>query len=102
MADEFLSRENEQRLGVIPASTTLSLTLASTEYSYAIPTATKRLIFKLRTQDGEITYGWVAGTRNITLPAGYVRDLSDINFVGRTLYVSCDLAGKTLEIEYFN
>ena len=98
--DEYLSRENEQRLGVIPATDTLSLTLANTEYSWAVPSRVKRLIFKLRTQDGEISYGWVAGTRNITLPAGYVRDFSDVHLVGRTLYVSCDLAGKTLEIEY--
>lgn len=101
MSDEYISRENYQRLGVIPATDTVSMTLANTEYSFAIPTGTKRLIFKLRTLDGEVSYGYTAGARNMTIPAGFVRDISDINWVGRTLYVSCDLAGKTLEVEYY-
>ena len=90
-----------QRLGVTPATTTLSLTTADTEYSFTIVDNTKRLIFKLRTQDGEVRYGWVTGSRNVTIPAGFVRDISDVHLVGRTLFVSCNLAGTTLEIEYY-
>ena len=101
MANEYISRENMQRLGVIPNTDTLSLTLADTEYSYTVVDGTKRLIFKLRTQDGDVTYGWATGARNVTIPAGFVRDISDVHLVGRTLYVSCNFAGKTLEIEYY-
>ena len=90
-----------QRLGVTPATTTLSLTTADTEYSYTVPDGTKRLIFKLRTLDGDVTYGWATGARNMTISAGFVRDISDINFVARTLFVSCNLADKILEIETY-
>ncbi len=99
---DLLSRETLQRLGVTPASTTLTLTLSATEYTYTIPDGTKRLIFKLRSGSYDFQYGWATGQLNITVPASVVRDMSDINLDSKTLFVKCnDAAGQVLEIEYF-
>ena len=102
MADEYISRENGDRLGIVPNTTTQTLTNANTEYSVAITDHTKRLILKMRTLDNDFQYGWATGQLNMTVPAGFVRDISDIHLVGRTLFLKCaDVAGKIIEIEYF-
>mgnify|MGYP001572364151 CR=1 FL=1 len=100
--DNFISRENEEKLGRIPATDTLTLTAQSTEYSYAIPSGTKILAFKLRTIDNDVVYGFATGALNLTLNAGERRTIDNINLVDRTLFVQCNqAAGKVLEIEYW-
>ncbi len=98
----FISRENMEKLGIAPATTTLALTLSATEYAYTIPEGTKRLIFGLRSGSYAFTYGWATGVRNITVPAGSYRIVENVYLAGKILYVSCaDAAGQTLEIEYW-
>lgn len=102
MANEFISRENEDKLGVALNQDTVTLTNISTEYSWTVPNHTKRIVFKLRTLDVAFLYGWASGDLNITVPPGFVRDIADIHLVGRTLYFQCnDAAGKVVEIEYY-
>jgi len=86
MSGEFISRENLDRLGIAPTTTTLTLTLSGTEYTYTVPDHTKRLVIKMRTLDNDFKYGWETGQLNMTVPAGFVRDFSDVHFVGKTLY----------------
>lgn len=102
MANEYISTENEQKLGVIPSTTTQTLTLQNTEYEVVLTARTKRLIMKMRTQDFDFQYGYATGALNMTIPAGFVRDISDIHLVGRSLFLKCaDAAGKVIEIETF-
>ena len=106
MADDdtkrLISRENEDKLGRTPATDTVTLTLQSTEYTFAVPSGTKLLAIKMRTIDFDFVYGWATAELNITVAAGERRTIDMINLVDKTLYLQCnDAAGKTIEIEYF-
>ena len=106
MGSVFISREQFAKLGVTPAQTTKTLTLANTEYSVALPTGTKRVIFGLRSGSYSFRYGWATGETNFTVPAGAFRDVSDIHLddtTTTTIYFICpDVAGEVMEIEYWN
>ena len=100
--DNFISRENEEKLGRIPSTDTLTLTNQSTEYSIAILTGTKILAFKMRTIDFDAVYGFATGALNLTLNAGERRTIDNINLVDRTLFLRCNqAAGKIIEIEFW-
>lgn len=106
MADDdpkrLLSRENTDRLGITPSTDTLTLTLQSTEYSFAVPSGTKILVIKMRTIDNDAIYGWATGALNITLAAGERRTIDNINLTDKTLYIRCNqAAGKVIEFEIF-
>ena len=98
----FISRENIDRLGITGAQTTLTLTVAGTEYSYIVPEGCKRLIIGLRSGGYNFQYGWATGATQFTVPAGSYRDISDVYLSGHTLFVKCaDASAQTLEIEYW-
>lgn len=100
--DIYISRNNLEKLGTAPTQTTLTLTLANTEYSYTVPEGVKRLIIGLRSGSYSFRYGWVTTVTNFTVPAGSYRDISEVYLAGKTLFVICpDSAGETLEIEYW-
>ena len=98
----FLSRENLDKLGIIPAQDIKTLTNSATEYTFAIPDGTKRLIFGMRSGNYNFQYGWATGALNFTVPAGSYRDMDQIHLISQTLYLKCnDSAGEIIEIEFF-
>ena len=100
--NEYISREAEAKLGKVLTQATVSLSSQSTEGSFTVPDHTKRIVFKMRTIDFAFVYGWATGSLNITIPPGFVRDISDIHLVGRTLFLQCnEAAGTIIEIETY-
>lgn len=98
----FISRENLAKLGINPSQDTLTLTLANTEYSIAVPNKSNRVIFGLRSGSYSIKYGWATGALNFTVPAGVFRDISDVYLVSQTLFFKCvDSAGEIVELEFW-
>ena len=101
----FISREQFARLGVTPAQTTKTLTLANTEYSVDLPAGVKRVIFGLRSGGYSFRYGFTTGETYFTVPAGAFRDISDVHLDDTTttaIYFICpDSAGEIVEIEYW-
>ena len=87
-----------------PTLYNLTLTLADTEYSQALPSSTRELRFRCRTIF-DIRYAFEAGkvatptAPYMTLPAGsdYSSDQNDIT--GKLLYFATDEAGVVIEIE---
>jgi hypothetical protein len=86
-----------------PTIYNLTLTLAATEYSYAIPAGTRKILFKERSGGSIIQYCFVSGESNtnyLTLPPSTSKYLEAADIGGKTLYVRCQAdAGKVLEIE---
>lgn len=88
-----------------PTLYNVTMTLADTEYSQALPANTK--ILEIREQSmGYVTrYAFVTGKVAIptapyrTLGAGEVKTLDNLNLAAVTLYFACSTAGKILEIE---
>src|SRR3990167_975446 len=105
MAGEiFISREALAKLGIDPAQDTLTLTALSTEYSFSVPTGTKRIIFGMRSGSFGFQYGWATGQLRFSVPAGVFRDVSDVYLVGETIYfqtADAGAAGSIIEIEYW-
>lgn len=87
---------------------TLALTLANTQYSYAFQEDVKEYTISARGHN-EIKLAYVSGDialgNYITIP-GKSAKTDQVNYKGilptqRTIFVSCDQSGETLEIEYW-
>jgi hypothetical protein len=87
-----------------PIEYNVTLTLANTEYSQALPAGTRKVVFRCRSA-ADVRYAWVTGkVAGLTAPyqtlktgAEYATD--GINLTGRTLYLASASAGVVVEIE---
>ena len=81
----------------------VTIVLADTEYSQALPSSTRELRFRCRTLF-DVRFAWVTGkvatptAPYLTLPAGcdYYSDKKDLT--GKTLYLASSEAGVVVEI----
>jgi len=91
-----------------PTPYNVTLTLADTEYSQALPTDTKEFRFRCRAlleEYYDIRYAFVTGkvatptAPYLTLPAGsdYYSDMSNLR--SKTLYLASSQAGVIIELE---
>jgi len=86
-----------------PASPTiynLSMPLAATEYSQALTNNTKKITIKVR-GGGTLRVAFASGDTNVnylTIPPGASYSESDLNLVGKTVYLQCNSAGRVAEI----
>lgn len=91
-------------IGTTPTVVNLSMPVSGTEYSFAIPTNTRKIEFSSR-KNGKIQYAYtVGGTSTLfkTVSPGVVKEIGDVNVAaGKTLYVVSTKATDTLEIEYW-
>lgn len=109
VAASTLAKEATQLLQPLAATTVtlynVTMTLANTEYSQALPANTKILEFREQSTGFVTRYafetGKVAGSVSPfrTLGAGEVKTLDGLNLTSKTLYVACSTAGKIMEIE---
>ena len=94
-----------------PASKTptvynLTLTLANTEYSQALPANTRDFRFRCRTAY-DVRYAWVTGkvaastAPYLTLPSGFDYYSDGNNLSTKTLYFASSQAGVVIEMEIF-
>ncbi len=89
-----------------PTAVTLyavTMTNGNTQYSQALPAATKRVEFKCRGLY-DIRYAWETGKVATptdpygTLKAGTAYDTGNVKLTSPTLYFACATAGQVLEI----
>lgn len=98
-----LVREDESMCQSTPTTYNLTLTLADTEYSQAIPAGTRSIMFKSR-NGSPLRYAFqgskVAGpTPNyLTLESGECFGKENLKIVSLTLYCATDDAGDVVEI----
>lgn len=87
-----------------PTISNLTLTLAATEYSYALPANTKKAVIKARGSN-DLRFAFVSGetaTSYITIPAGSQFATDSIYLRGQTIYIQCPgAAGEVAEILTF-
>jgi hypothetical protein len=84
-----------------PFIANLSMPVANTEYSYAIPANTTSLKFRSR-ESGKVKFAYNSGgTGSIffTLSMGTTYEVNNINSVGNTLYFRSNKVGEVMEIE---
>lgn len=84
-----------------PTIVNVSMTLASTEYSYSLPAGTKRFSFKLRDAGADCQVAFVqgeSGTTYVNLPGGRTYSESEIKGGGNVLRFRSASAGQTAEI----
>ena len=83
-----------------PAITNISLTLASTEVTIALPTECKRFLIKLRGFSPlQLSYvSGQSGTIYLTMPAGSFYAEDSVNPTGKFLYVQSPVAGEVVEL----
>ena len=87
-----------------PTEYNVTLTNANTEYSQALPSGTRKVVFRCRTS-ADVRYAW--GTGKVagpvapyqTLRAGAEYATDGINLTGKTLYLASSTAGVIAEIE---
>lgn len=101
-----ISRETRDNVVLLPGTTSsVTLTLSGTEYTFSVPASTKKIGFQLRTQAYDLKYAWASGGVFITIPAGSPGFfLNDVNATkeGATLYLKCDdAAGQIVDIDYY-
>lgn len=87
-----------------PTIVNLALTDADTEYSYAVPAETKKMLIKSR-NTGDIKLAYVSGesgTTYITIPAGTSgKWIQGVNFFDLTLYMQSPVGSDVAEIEIY-
>lgn len=87
-----------------PTISNLTLTLAATEYSYAVPANTKKIYVKARGSN-DLRFAFVSGdtaTLFMTVPAGGGFSVDAIYLRGQTIYIQCPgAAGEIAEILTF-
>lgn len=87
-----------------PTVANVTLTSAATEYSYAIPANTKKILAKARGSNA-LRFAFVSGettTNYVSIAAGGQFSLDSVYLRGQTLYVQCPgAAGEVLEILTF-
>lgn len=91
-------------IGQTPAVSNVAMAVAGSEYSFALPTGTKKMTIKSR-QKGKLQIAWVAattGTTFLTVPAGtsYTIDNIDVG-AGLILYMQSTKNTDTLEVLYW-
>jgi hypothetical protein len=85
----------------------VTLTLANTEYSQALPANTRKIAFRARTTV-ECRYAFVTGKVAAptepysTLKAGAEYTADGINLTSKTLYLASATAGTVVEIEVWS
>jgi hypothetical protein len=87
-------------VGTTPAIYNLTMTLANTEYSQALPTGTRALTLHNRglyATQFSYTNG-ASGTTFITIPAGMYYYEEQVNLTSKTVYAQCPTAAQVLEI----
>ena len=87
-------------VGTTPAIYNLTMTLANTEYSQALPTGTRALTIKNRGHYAT-QFSYTNGASNttfITIPAGMYYYEEQVNLTGKTIYAQCPQAAQVLEI----
>jgi hypothetical protein len=88
-------------LQTTPFIANLSMPLANTEYSYAIPANTTILKFRSR-ESGRVRFAYISGGTSstfFTLSMGATYEVQNINSVGNTLYFQSNKTGEVIEIE---
>lgn len=86
-----------------PTIANVSAPISGTEYNFAIPANTKRILIRSR-ERGRIQFAYIAtqsGTNFITVPVGCTKTIDGIQSTGSTLYFQSSKNGDTLEIEYW-
>lgn len=81
-----------------------TLTLANTEYTYAIPTDTRKVQLAARNAGGDIKLAFTSGasgTTYITIPAGGTWVVDAVYLRGQSLYMQSPTAGVVAEILTF-
>lgn len=80
--------------------TNLTCTLANTEYSHALISNLKQLVFKARnTATLKISFtSGESGTKYITIYKGSMFTLGNMDLTSQTLYVQASIAGTIVEI----
>ena len=99
-----MARNESAAISVSPTVYNVTLTVADTEYSQALPANTKDFRFRCRTLY-DVRYAFVTGkvagpaAPYLTLPAGsdYVSDLNNLPTI--TLYLASSQAGVVVELE---
>lgn len=79
---------------------TLTLTLANTEYSLALSQSCKGLEITAR-GNSKLKVSFVMGDTSLlykTIPKHTSWEINSFNFIGKTLYIQGDLAGEIVEI----
>lgn len=87
-------------LQTTPFLANLSMPIANTEYSYAIPANTTEFRFRARA-GSSIKFAYASGGTSstfYTLSRGASHEVKNINSVGITLYIQGDKTGEVLEI----
>jgi len=87
-------------LGKLPIITNLTLTLADTEYSHALPNGTKKYTVQCRTDDVlKLSYTKEeSGSTYITIPEGASQSEDNLNTNVLVLYLQSPTAGVIVEI----
>jgi hypothetical protein len=83
-----------------PTVYNLSMPLASTEYSQALDSGTKKILIRMRVRS-QARFAFVSGntsTNWITLEAGAVFFEENLDLSGVTIYLQSSTAGQTAEI----
>lgn len=78
----------------------VSLLVAGTEYSYALPSGTKQFIIQSR-NPAKLRVATLPGetaTNYTTIWKGGSLTISDVNFTGKILYIQSDTASTIVEI----
>lgn len=106
IADPYVE---ETAIGALEATTpteyNISLAVANTEYSQALPTGTRRLCFRCRGNSATVRYAWVTGkvagpTANYqSLQPGSDYILDGVKLTSKTLYFASVSAGAIVEME---
>jgi len=90
-----------------PAIYNVTLTLADTQYSQAIPDGTHKVIFRCRSA-AVVRYAWETGKVATptapyqTLPAGAEYGIDGMTLIGKTLYLASSTAGVVVELEVWS
>lgn len=87
-------------VGTTPAIYNLTMTLANTEYSQALPSGTRAITIRCRgLYDVKFSYtASASGTTYITIPSGMNYFEEQVNLSSKTIYAQCATAGQILEI----
>jgi hypothetical protein len=85
-----------------PTVTNVSMTLAATEYSFALPTNTRKFSIRVRLDDNKApilqVYYSPGGASYLSINPGGVYSETDMALSGITIYFKCSLPGRVAEI----
>ena len=100
-----ISREQLQVTGRTPTVDSVTLTLANTEYTFALPAKTVKYRIQLVGQSYDLFYSYASGGTFISIPAGSPGLTEEFIHTGDstlTIYLKCvDAAGQIVRVEYW-